>query len=87
MNTTLVIIPGQTVQVNLWIEYLRKPADPRTVTLQAVAAGDGFQLIRVVGAIPQNMTGWGSQGGLTLYLKALQGAQSGRISVSERFSA
>jgi hypothetical protein len=87
LNTTTVVFPGQTVQVNLWIEYLKGSADPQTVTLRAVTIGDGFQMTKAVGPIPQNMTGWASQGGLTLYLRVLDGAQSGKISVSERFSA
>ena len=86
VNDTTVLFPGQTVQVNLWIEYLRKPADPQTVTLRSVSAGEGFQLVKVNGEIPQNLTGWGSQGGITLLLRALQGAQSGKIGVSESFS-
>lgn len=86
-NDTVVVFSGRTVQVNLWFEYLRKPADPQTVTLQTVAAGEGFELVRVVGAVPQSLTGWGSQGGLTLYLKVGRTQGLGRIAVSEQFSA
>ena len=86
-NDSVVVFSGQTVQVNLWFEYLRKPADPQTVTLQTVAAGEGFDLVRVTGGMPQTLTGWGSQGGLTLYLKVGHQQGLGRIVVSEQFSA
>jgi hypothetical protein len=75
------------MQVNLWFEYLKKPVDPPTVSLQSVAAGSGFQLLGVEGKVPQSLTGWGAQGGLTLDLKILPGAHPDRIAVSEQFSA
>ena len=86
-NNTLTFDTGQMVKVNLWFEYLKKPVDPATITLQSVGAGNGFQIAEVVEPIPLNMTGWGAQSGLVVLLRVLPGQHSGSIDMSVRFSA
>lgn len=89
---SVVLFTGQVVEVNLWCEYLKKPADPQTVTLQSVAAGNGFQLLNVTGTLPLSLSGTAlynpnGQGGVDVYLRVLSGNHDGRINVSEWFSA
>lgn len=86
-NNSLTFLTGQVVQVNLWFEYLKKPVDPATISLQTVSVGNGFQIINIEEAIPFAMTGWGSQSGLVLLLKVLPGQHSGSIDMYVRFSA
>lgn len=86
-NNSLVFFTGQTVQVNLWFEYLKKPADPATVNFQSVAAENGFAMISVDRPVPFTMTGWASQAGLVLLLRVPAGQQSGNIDLSVKFSA
>lgn len=86
-NNSQTFLTGQVVQVNLWFEYLKKPADPATITLQSVAAGNGFQIVKVEEAIPFTMTGWASQSGLVISLKVLPGQHSGSLDMYVLFSA
>jgi hypothetical protein len=86
-NNSLRFLTGQVVQVNLWFEYLKKPVDPATITLTSVAAGSGFQIIKMEEPVPFSMSGWGSQSGLVLQLKVLPGQHSGSVDMSVRFSA
>jgi hypothetical protein len=85
-NNSLRFLTGQVVQVNLWFEYLKKPVDPTTITLMSVAAGSGFQIIKVEEPVPFSMSGWGSQSGLVLQLRVLPGQHSGSVDMSVRFS-
>lgn len=86
-NNSLTFRTGQTVQVNIWFEYLKKPVDPGTITLESVSAGDGFQIVKVEEPIPFSMTGWGSQSGVVALLKVLPGQHSGSLDMAVRFSA
>ncbi len=86
-NNSLTFRTGQLVQVNLWFEYLKKPADPATISLQSVASGGGFQIVKVEEHVPFNMTGWGAQSGLEVLLKLLPGQHSGSIDMYVRFSS
>ncbi len=85
-NNTLVFFTGQTVQVNLWFEYLKKPADPGTITLESVANQNGFEVLDSRPAVPQAMTGWAAQGGVVVLLKVPPEANSGPIRFSVQFS-
>jgi hypothetical protein len=87
LNDTLTFFTGQTIQVNLWFEYLKRPADPTTITIQSVAASGGFQITNVDQPVPFTMTGWGSQAGLVLLLKVPPGQQTGSIDLSVLVSA
>jgi len=86
-NSTLTFRSGQKVLVNLWFEYLKKPADPNTITLRSVSAGTGFQIDNVAEKLPFNMTGWGDQEGLVVLLQVLPGARAGSIDMSVEFGA
>ncbi len=86
-NNTLVFFTGQKVQVNLWFEYLKRPVDPATITIQSVTAGNGFQILAADKSVPFTMTGWGSQAGLVLLLKVPQGQHTGSIDLSIQVSA
>ncbi|MDA4119728.1 MAG: hypothetical protein OK436_03980 [Thaumarchaeota archaeon] len=86
-NNTLVFFSGEKVQVNLWFEYLKRPVDPATITIQSVMAGNGFQIIGADKPVPFTMTGWGSQAGLVLLLKVPQGQHTGSIDLSILVSA
>ncbi|MDA4120412.1 MAG: hypothetical protein OK436_07470, partial [Thaumarchaeota archaeon] len=86
-NNTLVFFSGEKVQVNLWFEYLKRPVDPATITIQSVTAGSGFQVLGADKPVPFTMTGWGSQAGIVLLLKVLQGQHSGNIDLSVSVSA
>ncbi|HEY6282698.1 MAG TPA: hypothetical protein VIW22_02100 [Nitrososphaerales archaeon] len=81
-NNTLVFFSGEKVQVNLWFEYLKRPVDPATITIQSVTAGSGFQVLGADKPVPFTMTGWGSQAGIVLLLKVLQGQHTGNIDLS-----
>ena len=85
-NNSLTFSSGQVVQVNLWFEYLKKPVDPPTITLQSVAAGNGFQILKVEEPVPFTMTGWGAQSGLVVMLRVLPGQHSGSLDMSVQFS-
>ncbi len=81
-NNTLVFFSGQSVQVNLWFEYLKRPVDPATITIQSVTAGNGFQILRVDKPVPFTMTGWGAQAGLVVLLRIPPGQHTGYIDLS-----
>ncbi len=85
-NNSQTFLTGQVVEVNLWFEYLKKPVDPATITLQSVSSGNGFQIIKVEEPVPFTMTGWASQGGLVLLLRVLPGQHSGSVDIYVRFS-
>jgi hypothetical protein len=86
-NNTLVFFTGEKVQVNLWFEYLKRPVDPATITIQSVTAGNGFQVLGADKPVPFMMTGWGSQAGLVLLLKVPQGQHTGNIDITIQVSA
>ncbi|MDA4127753.1 MAG: hypothetical protein OK452_11230 [Thaumarchaeota archaeon] len=86
-NNTLVFFTGEKVQINLWFEYLKRPVDPATITIQSVTAGGGFQVLGADKPVPFTMTGWGSQAGLVLLLKVPQGQHTGSIDLSVSVSA
>lgn len=86
-NNTLVFFSGQTVQVNLWFEYLKRPVDPATITIQSVTAGNGFQILGVDKPVPFTMTGWGAQAGLVLLLRIPPGQHTGNIDIAVFVSA
>ncbi|HEV2137686.1 MAG TPA: hypothetical protein VGR53_02485 [Nitrososphaerales archaeon] len=81
-NNTLVFFSGQSVQVNLWFEYLKRPVDPATITIQSVTAGNGFQIVGVDKPVPFTMTGWGAQAGLVLLLRIPPGQHTGNIDIA-----
>jgi len=86
-NNTLVFFTGEKVQVNLWFEYLKRPVDPATITIQSVTAGNGFQVLGADKPVPFMMTGWGSQAGLVLLLRVPEGQHTGNIDLSVQVSA
>jgi Domain of unknown function (DUF4352) len=86
-NNSLVFFTGQKVQVNLWFEYLKRPVDPGTITIQSVTVGNGFQILSVDKPVPFTMTGWGAQAGLVMLLKVPPGQHTGNIDVSVLVSA
>lgn len=86
-NNTLVFFTGQKVQVNLWFEYLKRPVDPATITIQSVTAGNGFQILNVDRPVPFTMSGWGAQAGLVLLLMIPPGQHTGNIDFSVQVSA
>lgn len=86
-NNSLVFFSGQTVQVNLWFEYLKKPTDPATIRFETASASGGFGVLNAQQVSQFTMTGWGAQSGLVLLLKVPQGELSGPVSVAVEFSA
>ena len=86
-NNTLVFFSGEKIQVNLWFEYLKRPVDPVTITIQSVTAGSGFQVLGADKPVPFTMTGWGSQAGIVLLLKVLEGQHTRNIDLSVSVSA
>jgi hypothetical protein len=87
LNNSLVFFTGQKATVNLWFEYLRKPADPTTVRFESVTAGNGFQIISVDRKIPFDLSGWANQAGVVLLLGIPPGQQSGTLDLALRFSS
>ncbi|MDA4121332.1 MAG: DUF4352 domain-containing protein, partial [Thaumarchaeota archaeon] len=84
LNNSLVFLTGQNATVNLWFEYLRKPADPTTVRFESVTAGNGFQIISVDRKIPFELSGWADQAGVVLLLGIPPGQQSGSLDLALR---
>ncbi|HZW84837.1 MAG TPA: hypothetical protein VFE91_02910 [Nitrososphaerales archaeon] len=85
-NNSLVFFSGQTVRVNLWFEYLKKPADPQTVQFLSVTAENGFQILNPEDIAPIAMTGWGAQSGVVLSLRVPPGPQVGPVSLAVEFA-
>ncbi len=87
LNNSLVFFTGQTVQVSLWFEYLRQPVDPVTITLQSVAAGNGFQIVKIDGTLPLTITGWGTTSDPLVLLLRVPAGQHSDPDLSVQFSA
>jgi hypothetical protein len=86
LNNSLTFFTGQTVQVNLWFEYLRKPADPSSIKLISAKNDDRFSLVNE-SSLPITMSGWASQAGVTFLLKVPPGQHVGSLNFSVQFSA
>ncbi|MDE1854113.1 MAG: hypothetical protein KGI38_10285 [Thaumarchaeota archaeon] len=86
-NDTRVFFTGQVVKLDLWFEYLKRPVDPSSITIESVSVENGFQVVGVDTVLPLNMTGWGSQAGIVFLLKVPPGQHTGNIDVAVRISA
>jgi hypothetical protein len=86
-NNSLVFFTGQKVQVNLWFEYLKRPVDPATITIQSVTVGNGFEILAIDKPVPFMMTGWGAQAGIVMLLKVPPGQHTGNIDLAVLVSA
>jgi hypothetical protein len=90
-NNSLTFFTGQTMRVNIWFEYLKKPSDPNALRLVSVASdNDGFQVVGVQPLPPVTVTGWGGytgQGGVDVFLKVPPGVHTGSLMFSLEFVA
>jgi hypothetical protein len=86
LNNSLTFFTGQTVQVNLWFEYLRKPADPGSIKLVSASNDDKFIVVNE-SSLPITMSGWASQAGVTFLLRDPPGQHIGNLNFSVRFSS
>jgi Domain of unknown function (DUF4352) len=86
LNNSLTFFTGQTVQVNLWFEYLKKPADPNNIKLVSANNDDKFTIVKE-SSLPITMSGWASQEGVTFLLKVPPGQHVGNLNFSVRFSS
>ena len=86
-NNTRVFFTGQVVKVNVWLEYLKKPADPVSINLVSASVGNGFEQIGPAVGAPSLMTGWGSQIGVVILARVPGGTSPGPLSVNIEFSS